>query len=117
MPGIILERLFSVFDQNKNGFLDQNEFVQGMTILFCEDFEKLARVIFYFYDFDKDGFISKEDIRIVLSYVGLNIEKKNSKSEKFCKEDFKDRVESQEELHLLLEKCFKNIHDISCTKN
>lgn len=76
-----------------------------MTILFCESYEKLARFIFYFYDFDKDGLISKEDVRTVLSYVPLNVSKAKSLS-KYDKEEFKDRVESQEELHHLLDKCF-----------
>lgn len=106
MPGIILERIFAVFDQDKNDYLDVDEFCNGMTILFCENFDKLVRFIFFFYDFDKDGFISKEDVRTVLSYVPLNT-KKSVNTSKYDKEEFNDRVESQEELHSLLEKCFK----------
>ena len=77
LPGIINDRLFSVFDKNKNGFLDPKEFIEGMTILFSESFTPLANFIFTFYDFDKDGYISKEDVRVVLSYVPL--QKKYSK--------------------------------------
>jgi Ca2+-binding EF-hand superfamily protein len=44
-----------------------------MTILFSSSFEKLVKFIFNFYDFDKDGYISREDIRVVLSYIPLNI--------------------------------------------
>lgn len=76
-----------------------------MTVLFSENFEKLAKIIFDFYDFDKDGKISKEDVKVVLSYIPLNI-KKFSKNFKFVKEEFKDRVESQDELHELITKCF-----------
>ena len=43
-----------------------------MKMLFSENFEKCSKFIFNLYDFDKDGFISKEDIRVVLSYVPLN---------------------------------------------
>jgi hypothetical protein len=87
------------------------EFIEGMTILFSENFEKLIKFIFDFYDFDKDGLISKEDVRVVLSYIPLNITKYGKYSKlklKFEKEDFKDRVESQDELYELLEKCFEN---------
>lgn len=108
LPGIISDRLFAVFDQDKNDFLDLEEFTNGMTILFCENFDKLARFIFYFYDFDKDGLISKEDVRTVLSYVPLNT-KKTGDSMRKGQEEFVDRVESQEELHTLLEKCFKGV--------
>lgn len=87
-----------------------------MMTLFSESFEKLTSFIFNFYDFDKDGYISKEDIRVVLSYIPLN-ESQESQTNliakkyklKLEKDDFKDRVESQDELYNLLERCFQNI--------
>jgi hypothetical protein len=97
-----------VFDKNKNDYLDAVEFIEGMSNLFSESYEKLASFIFDFYDFDKDEKISKDDIRVVLSYIPLNTQKYNSLRLKFEKEDFKDRIESQDEIHALLEKCFKN---------
>jgi Ca2+-binding EF-hand superfamily protein len=42
-----------------------------MTVLFSESFDKLSTFIFNLYDFNKDGLISKEDIRVVLSYVPI----------------------------------------------
>jgi Ca2+-binding EF-hand superfamily protein len=50
-----------------------------MTTLFSETFEKQIVFIFNLYDFDKDGLISKEDVRTVLSYVPLNSKGKNEK--------------------------------------
>jgi len=79
-----------------------------MTIIFSENFDKLSKFIFDFYDFDKDGKISKEDVKVVLSYIPLNINKYSTKKLKFEKEEFKDRVESQDELHILFQKCFRN---------
>ena len=70
-----------------------------MTTLFCEEFEVCCPFIFNFYDFDKDGQISKEDIRTVLSYVSLSQEIQN----------YKDRVHSQKELYEILEICFSKI--------
>lgn len=77
-----------------------------MTTLFSEDYEKLIKFIFNLYDFDKDGLISKEDIRIVLSYVPLNTDNFKSFS-KYLGNQFKDRIESQDEIYSLLEKVFK----------
>jgi Ca2+-binding EF-hand superfamily protein len=100
LPGIILDRLFSVLDTNKSGFLETQEFISGMCILFCGDFDSQTNFIFKFYDFDKTGQISKEDIRTVLSYISLSQEIKN----------YKDRVSSQKELLDIIEKCFSKIH-------
>lgn len=46
--------------------------------LFTENFEKLSKFIFDFYDFNKDGFITKDDVRVVLSYIPLKRKDKNS---------------------------------------
>ena len=99
LPGIILDRLFNVFDSTNSGVLKLSDFTKGMITLFCEDFEICCPFIFNFYDFDKDGKISKEDIRTVLSYVSLSQEIQN----------YKDRVHSQKELSEIIEKCFYKI--------
>jgi hypothetical protein len=75
-----------------------------MRILFTESFNKSSKFIFDLYDFDKDGKVSKEDIRTVLSYIPLNTKVKLTG--KFEGESYKDRIESQEELHAILEKSF-----------
>jgi Ca2+-binding EF-hand superfamily protein len=107
LPGLISERLFAVFDQNKNGFIDLPEFLEGMNMIFADSHEKMMKFIFNLYDFDKDGLICKEDVRVVLSYIPLNTKDKMSITKsKYEKEEFKDRVESQDELHILLQKCF-----------
>lgn len=43
-----------------------------MKTLLAENFDKTSKFIFDFYDFDKDGHITREDIRVVLSYVSLS---------------------------------------------
>ena len=83
-----------------------------MTTLFSEGFSKLVKFIFDFYDFDKDGKISKEDVRVVLSYIPLNTNKYSQMKLKYEQEEFKDRVESQDELHDLLEKSFANTESL-----
>lgn len=80
-----------------------------MTTLYSESFDKLLKFIFNFYDFDKDGKVSKEDLRVVLSYIPLKTKNFPNFKLKFENEDFNDRIESQDELHVLLEKCFKNV--------
>ncbi len=105
LPGILSLRLFSVFDKGHTEYIDMNEFLNGMTKLFCGSFEETTKFIFDFYDFDKDGLIDKEDIRTVLSYVGLNNENNNSELQGYL-----NRVNSQIELYNLLERSFKQVN-------
>ena len=107
LPGIICERLFSVFDKNQNNFLDPAEFIGGMKILFSGDFSSLYTFIFKFYDFDHDGLISREDVRVVLSYVPLN-KKYSSNKMTYEQDEYLDRVESQDELFHILNIAFKD---------
>ena len=97
LPGMISERLFSVFDTHQNGSLSKEDFVNGMITLFSGDFEKLLTLIFKFYDFNRDGTIDKEDIRRILSYIPLKTKPKSLRL-KFEKENFDDREESQNEI-------------------
>lgn len=109
LPGIILDRLFSVFDKNGNGFLDVSEFTDGMFLMFTQNFDSLSEFIFKFYDFDNDGYITKEDIRTILSYVTLNVPDKYKGKMRFENANFKDRMESQEELVQILNETFEGL--------
>ena len=50
-----------------------------MINLYSGTFETLINFIFDFYDFDKDGKICREDVRIVLSYIPLEVMEKEKK--------------------------------------
>ena len=108
LPGLISERLFSVFDSKNKGFLSIEDFTSSMIKLFSGDYDQLLNFIFDFYDFDKDHKITKEDIRIVLSYVPLYKKIKHNQGLKFEKDNFQDRLASQQELHEKLDTLFKN---------
>ena len=78
-----------------------------MKILFSGDFTSLYKFIFKFYDFDHDGLISREDVRVVLSYVPLN-KKYSSNKMTYEQDEYLDRVESQDELFHILNIAFKD---------
>lgn len=67
LPGVLGERLFNVMDADDNGYLDQREFLTGLFRLYCSSFDEKAEFIFEIYDFDGDGFISKNDISTILA--------------------------------------------------
>ena len=113
LPGIIGERLFKVFDANCNDSIELVEFLEGMRTLFYEDYEKNSKFIFDFYDFDNDGKISQEDIRIVLSYINLTYMDSNNLQKKIVDGvniSYKNRLTSQEELCDILNTCFTDSH-------
>lgn len=72
LPGIISDRLFAVFDENKNGFLSLQEFYDGMMTLFTKPFDELSYFIFKMYDADNDGIINKVDIKSLMQYIDLD---------------------------------------------
>ena len=106
LPGLISERLFSVFNSSDTRYLSQDDFINNMLILYSSNFESLLTFIFKFYDFDNDGKITKEDVRIVLSYVPVYKKRKSSNTLKFEIDDFQDRLQSQKELHKNLDSIF-----------
>ena len=102
LPGLISQRLFSVFDLKNKGSIDLNEFINGMKSLFYDSFETSSKFIFNFYDFDKDGLIDKNDIRTVLSYISSD--NLNYDSDIIT---YFERINSQEDLCQLLDNSFK----------
>ncbi len=81
LKGIISLFLFIVFDKNNKDYIKIKEFLNRMITLFYDNFEKNSKFIFDFYDSDKNGLISKEDIRTVLYYVILNKNDTNSNND------------------------------------
>jgi len=91
------ERLFNNINISQSGRLDINELLIAFTILFKGSmFEKL-RWIFRFYDNDKDGVISKEELRQSLETINELItdsQMREIDSRKVADEIF-DSVENQ----------------------
>jgi Ca2+-binding EF-hand superfamily protein len=70
LPGMVGERFFNLFGKT-NGYVDKKEFVKGFSRLYSSSLDTSLKLIFEFYDFDEDGLVNKEDIRIILSYVPI----------------------------------------------
>jgi Ca2+-binding EF-hand superfamily protein len=65
------------------------------------------------YDFDKDGYIKKEDVRLVLSHIPIedSIMNKVRSEGAFTQKGegkiiYKDRIETQEEIIVLIDEVF-----------
>ena len=107
LNGIISDRLFSTFDLNGDNYLDVKEFVSGMTTLFSGYYEQLLKFIFNLYDFDKDGKIKINDVKLILEYVPIKTNQpKKAQLLKYEKAEFIDRIEVQNELSTILSNAF-----------
>ena len=71
MPGVIADRFFALIDDNENARIEFKEFMTALLRIYCADLEQQYKVAFEVYDFNKDGVISREEVRLVLSYVPL----------------------------------------------
>lgn len=56
-------------EKKKNEHVTMQSFVQNFTDIFIGDLNKKMRFCFNMYDFDGDGFITPDDVRIMLSYM------------------------------------------------
>ena len=95
LPGLIGQRLFTIFDIDNNGFLSPKEFISGMCTLFCEEINSLIKFIFNFCDFDRDDFITFDDIHAILSYLPII-------------NGFDDMIDIEEEIYSTIEDIFIN---------
>ena len=69
--GLILDRLFKIFDHDNDGLLNRIEFILAMKMIYSQgtSFKSLTKFIFKIYDFDQDEKISKDDVKLILSHI------------------------------------------------
>eukprot|EP00347_Sterkiella_histriomuscorum_P019499 403341396 len=116
LPGLLGERFFKIIDENGDQLIDQKEFIHAMFKVYYSKLESKIKLVFDIYDFDSDGYISKEDIRIVLSHVPIQSESsktlpKGIKEGIFTQkgggfENYQDRINTQSEIMIYIENCF-----------
>lgn len=67
----IAEKLYNAMNQSQTPSLSKADFTSKMISLYQGDFDETIKIIFSIFDFDKDGSISKEDVKLLLSYLPL----------------------------------------------
>ena len=116
LPGILAERFFSLLDDNNDSYIDLKEFVYVLFKIYYSDFDEQVKLVFDIYDFDRDGYITKEDVRIILSYIPILRDKdvdERDKEGSFSQDggghdEYFTRVRIQEEIAELVELVFKD---------
>jgi Ca2+-binding EF-hand superfamily protein len=103
IPVFIAEKLFLSMDKDNDGFLSEKEFLSGMQRLFLGDFKDTVLAIFDVLDFDKDGCITRADVRVLCSY--LPVKAANSEEMQI---QYKHQMRSLEELEEIVTYTFRD---------
>jgi len=100
LPIFISEKLFIVFDKDKDGFLNQKEFIYGMNRLYNGNFDETLKLIFELLDFNHDDLIEKDDVKMILGLLPLKTDKNKIK--------YKYQMQSLEEIQEIINCTFNN---------
>ena len=100
LPIFIAEKLFTVFDKDKDGFLNQKEFIYGMNRLYNSNFDETLKLIFELLDFNHDELIEKDDVKMILGLLPLKTDKNKIK--------YKYQMQSLEEIQQIINLTFDN---------
>ena len=113
LPIFISEKLFNSFSSTgQQEGLTEDEFVTGFFKLYMGTFQETTKTIFDLLDFDKDGIIKKEDVKIILSYLPLNdVSEEQEKTLESVKEVLGVQMKSLEEIDDIVSKTFKKYED------
>ena len=120
LPIFIAEKVFLSFTHISIQGLCEEEFVDNLFKLYMGSFEETISIIFNILDFDRDGIIKKEDVKIFLSYLpinddeeeGLGVKPKDEKNKTdLVTKIFGTQMKSLEEIDNILNKAFKKYED------
>ena len=98
LPMFISQKLFDVFDEDKDGFLNSKEFILGMNKLYNGSYQDTIKLIFDILDFNHDGYIEKDDAKMILSLLPLKTDK--------SKVEYKYQMQSLEEITEIINSTF-----------
>lgn len=73
MPAIIAQRLFTLADQDDNGLVDLVEFRKILQKIYYSRCSTKFQLCFDIFDFDNDGYIDTDDIRLVLAHIPYKV--------------------------------------------
>ena len=111
LPIYITEKVFNSFSKLTSQGLCEEEFVENFFKLYKGSFEETITVIFNILDFDKDGIIKMEEVKILLSQLPIN-EDYEVEEVKFKKDKKENKKDSLAEIYEMQMKCLKEIDEI-----
>ena len=99
LPGLLGEQLFNSFDLASTENIESREFVSGILTLYKANTRKVLELLFNLFDFNRNGFISAEDVSFLLNHLPSKClrchqtlrrfpDKENAVREFFCEYDY-----------------------------
>jgi hypothetical protein len=81
LPEIVSTRVFEIADINQNGIIEVGEFVECFIRIFIAPIDEKIQLAFRIFDFDNDGKVNPEDVKILMSYIDFNTGAEGSASD------------------------------------
>lgn len=72
LPGILFDRFFSLVDNNNTNYADIRSFLVALCKIYYSNIQAKIKFAFDIYDFNRDGFVEKEDVRMVMSFLPIH---------------------------------------------
>jgi hypothetical protein len=75
LPGIVSDRLFALASHNnKEEKIEQDHFVKLLLDVYSAELDDKMNIAFKIFDFNSDGLIQAEDVRMIISFIPKNRE-------------------------------------------
>ena len=66
---MLFDRFFAVIDGDQDGVINRIEFVSNISKIYMGDLNTKLLFTFQIFDLDKDGHITPDDIRFIMSHI------------------------------------------------
>ncbi len=73
LPGILSDRFYSLVGSldKASSVVTLERFLSTMIQVYCSTLDEKMQLVFKMFDFDSDGKISAQDVRLILSYIPI----------------------------------------------
>ena len=110
IPIPIANNIFKLLDKDKNNYLKLEEFIFGIYDIYANySLYNLSKFVFDLYDTDRDGLVSKSDIKLLLNYLPVD---KNLRHKYIIKDfaniNYNDTVNNQKIIEKVINKAYVN---------